>query len=79
MGMTKRHALKRSMAQANHNLDRALANIQAVHTQFSGVHDDYAEYLEKIAQAMIFTQALIKKFWQLAWGKWPEDMDAWRG
>lgn len=78
MGQTKRDKLRRELAKAHNNLERALGNIQVVHAQFAPVHLEYAEFLEKMAQTMILTQEMIMVFWERAWGKRPGDIDSWR-
>ena len=78
MGQTTKDKLKSELAKANNNLNRALGNIQAVHAQFAPSHPEYAEFLEQMAQAMIFTQEMIMVFWERAWGKRPKDIDSWR-
>lgn len=79
MSRPQRLKLKRGLAQAHHNIDRALASIQTVHTEFEGVHDDYAEALQIMAQHLIQVQAWMLGFWAKAWGKPPKDIDSYRG
>lgn len=79
MGSTKRDKMKRSMAQAHHDFDRGLGHLQDVHAEFSGVHDDYADVLEIMAQHVIQVQEWILGFWAKAWGKPPGDINSYRG
>ena len=77
--VAKRKKIKRSMAQAHHNLDRALEAIQGVHGIFEPTHPQHAELLEMIARSMLMTQELIMSFWQAAWGGRPSNIDTYRG
>lgn len=79
MGSTKRDQMKRTLAQAHNNIERALGNLMDVEQQFSGVHDDYAEALQIMAQHLIQVQQWILGFWVKAWGKLPKDIDSYRG
>lgn len=75
---TKRTQMKRSLAQAHNDLDRAVHNLNSVLFEFKGVKANYAEYLAQMMMAAMQIQGHIKKFWTSAWGKSPEDMNTWR-
>jgi len=78
MPKTKRDYLKRTTAQAYHNIERAIANIQKLHEVFLPHHPDYAQYLELIAHNLVITQGFILDFWKKAWGKLPKSLDSYR-
>lgn len=79
MGQTKRDKLKRSLAQAHNDLDRAMANLLQVKAVFDEHHPDLGEHLEMIAKSCLMTQQAILQFWAHSWGKAPRDISAWRG
>jgi len=78
MPKTKRDYLKRTTAQAYHNIERALENIHYLHEVFEPHHPDYAEYLKLIARNLIITQNFILDFWEKAWGRVPRSLDSYR-
>lgn len=78
MPKRKRDMIKRRMAQAIYGVDRSLMFLKELHEMFSGVHDDYAQYLELICVSLINTQEMMKDFWVKAWGTFPEDIDSYR-
>lgn len=81
MAQTKRDKLKRTTAQAYNDLDRAMANVLELKAVFAPVHPDFAEYLEKIAKAILVCQQFLLAFWKLAWGKVPSEdvIESYRG
>jgi len=78
MPKRKRDYLKRTAAQAYHNIERALGNIYDLHQEFEPHHPDYAQYLELIARNLIMSQRFILDFWKKAWGKIPKSLDSYR-
>lgn len=79
MGQTKRDKLKRSLAQAHNDLDRAMANLLEVKATFDEHHPDLGSHLEMMATGCLITQNEILKFWAHSWGKAPKDISTWRG
>lgn len=77
-GSQRQRQLKRSLAKANHDLDRALANIQDVHEAFDNVHPEYIDALEAMAIGLVVVQESLKAFWASAWGGIPETLDGYR-
>ncbi len=78
MTQTKRDKLKRSLAQAHNDLDRAMANLLAVKAVFDEHHPDMGENLETLATLCLTVQQGILVFWAMSWGKAPGDIGAWR-
>lgn len=78
MTRPERRKLKREMAQALHNIDRCLGNIQWLHERFEPSHPEYAQLLEAIAQTAIVSKHLMIGFWDKAWGPIPDDYNTYR-
>jgi len=78
MGKTKRDMLKREVAQALHDLDRAGQNLHTLYTHFAPVHPEYGLYLQVIAESIQVTYEMLLKFWDHAWGPHPETYDHYR-
>lgn len=74
----ERRLLKRSMAQALHNLDRCLGDLKGLRDIFEPVHPEYAQLLDAIAQVLFMGRDLMEKFWLHAWGTLPDDIDVYR-
>lgn len=79
--MTRRSRLylKRKVAQARNDLDRALAKVAYLHREFAPVHPDYGQLLEAIGKGLILQKGLIERFWVLAFGSEPEDWETYVG
>lgn len=78
MPKTKRDYLKRTTAQAYHNIDRALLCLKELHETFKPYHPKHAELLALISNILIKAQEFILEFWTLSWGKPPDNIEAWR-
>lgn len=79
MAQTKRDRLKRQLAQAHNDLDRAMANLLAVKAVFDEHHPELGAHLEMLAAGCLMIQQQIIEFWAHSWGKPPQDIGAWRG
>jgi len=77
MPKTRRDVLKRRVAQAYNNVDRALANVRDLHDQFDPVHPEYGEFLVVIGQTLTQVHKLLMEFWVHAWGELPDDIETW--
>lgn len=71
--------LKRKVASARNDIDRALSNIAYLHQQFNPVHPKHGQLLEGIAKGLILQKQLLERFWEIAWGSEPIDWDTYVG
>lgn len=78
MAKTNRDYLRRNLAQALHNLEKAEACLGPVWTEFEPVHPEYAASLLLIGQTIKSIRESILKFWLWAWGKLPDNIDGYR-
>lgn len=79
MVKTKRTYLKRKLAQARNDIDRALGKIVDLHEMFESVHPQHAELLEVIAKGLLLQRGLLERFWEISWGSLPKDWDSYIG
>jgi len=64
----KRRRLKRHVAKAYNDCDRALENIKKLHDLFDGVHKTEADSLVIMAEGLLSVQEMLKAFWTVCWG-----------
>lgn len=79
MSRPERQALKRKVAQARNDLNRALAKVVALHEEFEPVHPQHAELLEAIGKGLLFQRELLEQFWVICWGSPPNDWNSYCG
>jgi len=79
MAKRDRLLLKRKVAQARNDLDRALGKIVFLHDQFDSVHPEHGQLLEAIAKGLLFQKSLLERFWEIAWGSLPGDWNTYVG
>jgi len=79
MARKSRLYLKRKVAGARNDIDRALDKIVWLHEKFDSVHPEHGELLEAIGKGLIMQKALLEKFWELSWGSLPSRWDAYVG
>lgn len=75
---TTRHQLKRQLAQCLNALDRVNHHLGSVFIEFEGHTSGLDEYLKQMMTSSVQQQEHILKFWELAWGKRPENFNKWR-
>lgn len=78
--MPKSHKdfLKRTIAQAVLNLQRAARHLADVHDEFVDVHPVEAEYLRQLAISSIMIVDLIDAWWSEVWGPRGSDWESYR-
>ncbi len=64
---TKRDSLKRKLAQAYLNLDKALMDISALMEVFENDHKDLSEGLEASVHLILQSQKVIETFSMVCW------------
>lgn len=74
----KRDNLKRQLAQAHNAYERANYCLGTVHLEFDGHKSGLDEYLVEMIKATVELQEHILKFWEIAWGKKPTDLNKYR-
>ena len=67
--MTNRHRieLRRQIAQAYHNVDRAILDAKELIDMFNPIHPEEAEYLVNSVTLLILAQDLMEQFSIKAW------------
>lgn len=70
--------MKRCVAMADNDVERALFNVKELHDNFDGVHPVETVALETMAQGLVCVQGLLHDFWSLCWGTCPESLDGYR-
>lgn len=78
MGRNRKAQLKRRIAQAYHALGNAVIRIDEVYEAFQPYHPHLAEGLKMAIATIILAEKIIEKFWESAWGKFPQNIDSWR-
>ncbi len=68
--------LKKIIAQANNDINRAGANINAVEAEFRPVHPELADGLVAALSLLVSTQDVINKFGEVAWGMTEPNWDS---
>lgn len=79
MAKRERLTLKRKVAQARNDIDRALTKIAFLHDKFAKTHPSHAELLEAIGKGLILQKQLLEKFWTISWGSLPSEWDTYVG
>lgn len=78
MVKTKQSKIRRSVAQAYRNMDKVINDLAPIAIVFAEDHDDYAELLRIICVSMEMGQRMLCGFCLKAWGRIPDNWDAWR-
>lgn len=79
MAKRDRLQLKRKVAQARNDIDRALGKVAFLYDRFDSVHPEHGQLLEAIAKGLILQKALLERFWEHTWGSLPGDWDSYVG
>lgn len=77
MPKSTKDKLKTRLAQSLNMLDRSNKYLVEVFTVFAKQHPEHTEALDLIITNQLQGKEFILKFWQLAWGKRPEDYRKW--
>ena len=78
MGKTNQERIRRKIAQAYRNMSRVVDDLAPIAELFEGPHPDMAEGLKVICVSQEIAQGLLENFCRAAWGRIPENWDAWR-
>ena len=78
MAAKKGKQVRRELAQALNNMDKAAYGLTYLASLFKGPHPDMAEYLENMVKGLLTLQEAGLTFWEWAWGKRPSDYNVWR-
>lgn len=79
MAKQDRLTLKRKVAQARNDIERALGKVAYLHQKFDSVHPEHGQLLEAIAKGLILQKALLERFWVHSWGSLPGDWNTYVG
>jgi len=78
MAKTNQAAIRRKLAQAVHNCERAMGDLAEVAEMYESGHADMAELLQILCVSLDLTIAGVGTFAMKAWGRVPEDWEQWR-
>ncbi len=78
MAKTKTTKMKRILAVALHNQERAAQGLALLHDIFEPTHEEHAQYLAALIKNQLQLQEMALKFWEFCWGKRPKDFNTWR-
>jgi len=78
MAKTKQAAIRRKLAQAVNDCQRATENLLEVASLYEPDHPDMAEALGVTCVSLDMCIEMIGTFSMAAWGRIPEDWEQWR-
>lgn len=73
-----RDALKRTLGQALNSCEKIHFHLETLLLQFDAHNSHLDEYLRTMMTHNAQLHEHLLRFWELAWGKRPEDFNVWR-
>lgn len=77
MARKRSDELKRRIAQAYRNIDKAMEYLLEAKRTFEPVHPEYSQFIDVILQNTLVSQVGIQTLGKMAWGYFPKNTQSW--